>query len=67
MKDFLEIKCTECDSYSIPDRSKWGCEPDLCDKCLSIGWSPIILDDMLKDKELFGKVEILSPIQDINI
>lgn len=60
-----EITCVECKKVSVPDRSKWGSEPDLCDECLSKGWSEVILQDMRDDPELFGEVKIQSPYENI--
>lgn len=59
----MEITCNECGKISIPDRSKWGSEPDICDECLKIGWSPVTLEDMRNDTELFGKVVVKSPYE----
>lgn len=55
-----EIICKECKKISIPDRSKWGCEPDICDECLKIGWftvnsvegKKLLEEDMLLKKFL---------------
>lgn len=57
------IKCNECGKVSVPDLSKWGSEPDICDDCLKKGWSEVTLDDMKKDPELFGKVVVKSPYE----
>ncbi|KKN06991.1 hypothetical protein LCGC14_1071810 [marine sediment metagenome] len=64
-----EIKCNECRLVSIPDRSQWGSEPDLCDECLKKGWIPMSqkeAQDILKtDIELNSKLYKLSPFYKI--
>lgn len=64
MKD-KEITCGECKKVSVPDRSKWGCETNLCDECLAKGWSEVTLQDMRDDPELFGEVKIKFPYENI--
>ena len=58
------IKCVECGKISVPDYSKWGSKPNLCDKCLSIGWVSTDTPEgrkILDNDKLGKKVNTLSP------
>lgn len=57
-----EITCVECHKVSVPDYSKWGCIPNLCDECSAKGWEPATLTSFVNDPLLRDKVDIVSPI-----
>jgi hypothetical protein len=69
---YPEIKCKECGCISAPDRTKWGCEPDICDECLKKGWLPMDCEEanrilgLKENQKLNSKIYRLSPFYKVN-